>query len=120
MILVVEDDEAVRTVVIKNLQRYGYRVESADSARSAFEILNRADSVDLLFTDMVMPGGINGAELAIRAREKRPGLKVMLTSGYTAPALASQMLEVEGAAIVSKPYRMIDLAREIRGILDRA
>jgi PAS domain S-box-containing protein len=120
MILVVEDDEAVRTVVTKNLERYGYRVESADSARSAFEILNRADSVDLLFTDMVMPGGINGAELAIRAREKRPGLKVMLTSGYTAPALASQMLEVEGAAIVSKPYRMIDLAREIRGILDRA
>ena len=67
-----------------------------------------------------MPEGMNGVELARRARETRPALKVLLTSGYAAPALAARMQEIEGAAILTKPYRIADLARAVRAIIDRA
>ena len=119
-ILLVEDDDAVRETVMRHFLRFGYQVLDARNGSVALAILDRGDRVDLLFTDMVMPGGMNGAELAIRARERRPGLKVLFTSGYTAPALASQMLQVDSAAILSKPYRIADLAREVRTLLDRA
>lgn len=119
VILVVEDDESVRESLVPNLIRLGYRVCEAGDGPQAVEILDRGEPIDLLFTDMVMPGGMNGIDLALRARETRPGLKVLLTSGYTAPALASQMQQIDNAAILSKPYRISDLAREIRKILDR-
>ena len=119
-ILLVEDDDAVRETVMRHFLRFGYQVLDARNGSAALAILDRGDRVDLLFTDMVMPGGMNGAELAIRARERRPGLKVLFTSGYTAPALASQMLQVDSSAILSKPYRIADLAREVRTLLDRA
>jgi len=117
-VLLVEDDAAVREVVARNLQRLGYRVLLAADGPSALATFDLGDRVDLLFTDMVMPGGMNGADLAARARATRPGLKVLLTSGYTGPALASQMQQIDGAALLSKPYRMADLAREVRSAID--
>jgi len=118
-ILLVEDDASVREVVLRNLQRLGYLVLDAADGPSALAILDQSDRVDLLFTDMVMPGGMTGADLAARAREVRPGLKVLLTSGYTAPALANQMLQIDSASLLSKPYRIADLAREVRAAIDR-
>ena len=120
VILLVEDDADVRESVVVNLRRFGYQVLVASDGPEALEILDRGERIDLLFTDLVMPGGMNGAELARRARETRPTLKVLLTSGYAAPALATRMREIEGAAVLSKPYRVADLAREVRAIIDRA
>ncbi|MBI1776721.1 MAG: PAS domain S-box protein [Proteobacteria bacterium] len=120
VILLVEDEESVRAIVVQNLLHLGYQVVDAMDGPSALELLDRSGRVDLLFTDMVMPGGMNGTELAARARQRRPGLKILFTSGYTEPALASQMLRIDGAAVLPKPYRIADLGRKVRDILDRA
>jgi hypothetical protein len=80
-ILVVEDDEDVLLVAAENLTELGYHVETAVNAAQALEILKGDDPVDLLFSDVVMPGGMNGVQLAVEARRIRPELKVLLTSG---------------------------------------
>ena len=119
VILLAEDDEGVRQAAAQSLSRFGYQVLEAVDGPSALKILAQGGRIDLLFTDVVMPGGMNGTELAREARRQRPGLKILFTSGYSGPALASQMLEIDGAAILPKPYRIADLAREVRRIIDR-
>src|SRR5690606_2779189 len=90
-ILVVEDDDLVRAHAHTQLERFGYQVSSARNGPEALAILERrARPVDLLFTDVIMSGGMNGPELAQRARELRPGLKVLFTSGYTENAIVHQ------------------------------
>jgi CheY-like chemotaxis protein len=88
--LVVEDDEDVLLVAAENLTELGYHVETAVNAAQALEILRGDDPVDLLFSDVIMPGGMNGVQLAVEARRIRPELKVLLTSGYTATALSRE------------------------------
>ncbi len=119
-ILLVEDEASVRQMAVQSLSRFGYQVLIAADGPTALEILDRGSRIDLLFTDLIMPGGTNGTELAGAARLRRPGLKILFTSGYTEPALASQMLQIDGAALLSKPYRIADLARKVRETLDRA
>ena len=80
-ILVVEDDSRVRQLTIKRLKLIGYEVLEASDGPSALAILEGDDRVDLVFTDLIMPGGLSGREVAIRAREIKPGIKVLLTSG---------------------------------------
>jgi CheY-like chemotaxis protein len=117
-ILVVEDDDAVRELVTDQLRRLGYRVLAAGNGPSARDILYGGEKVDLLFTDVMMPGGVTGTELAAEAERQLPSLKILLTTGYSeAPSLDSARRAV---ALLRKPYRTRELARTVRETLDTA
>jgi CheY-like chemotaxis protein len=115
-ILVVEDDLAVQAAVVNTLQSLGYRVLRANDAQAALSILQSGVHVDLLFTDVVMPG-ISGRELAERARMKFPGLRVLYTSGYSQDTIVHDGRLDEGVQLLAKPYRRDELARRINAIL---
>ncbi|RUO63391.1 PAS domain S-box-containing protein [Pseudidiomarina planktonica] len=117
-ILVVEDDPLVRDHVVKLLESLGYRITSASSGDEAFERLAEFSSVDLLFTDIVMPGKLNGSELAVAAQNMYPNLKVIFTSGYTEETLMHQGRLNYGVHLLSKPYRRYQLADKLRSVLD--
>ncbi|HKW52488.1 MAG TPA: ATP-binding protein [Stellaceae bacterium] len=116
MILVVEDDENVQNVAIAALDSLGYRTVLARDGREALAVLRSRGDIDLLFTDQVMPGGLGGADLARAARALRPGLKVLLTSGYAKDAADARG---DGFPSIAKPYRRSQLAESIRAVLDR-
>jgi CheY-like chemotaxis protein len=117
-ILLVEDDPLVRENAERMLKRLGYRVLSADCGASALAILERGDPVDLLFTDVVMPGGIAGPELAARAAALRPGIRILYTSGYTENAVVHHGRLDPGVNLIRKPYGRKALARKLRQALD--
>jgi CheY-like chemotaxis protein len=116
-VLVVEDDARVRRVTTSRLRQLGYHVIEADSGPSALEVVTRADRVDLLFTDIVMPGSMNGFELAEAVRANRPEVRVLFTSGYAEPELLARS-ETGSADWLRKPYAAVDLARKLREMLD--
>ncbi|MCC5885650.1 MAG: response regulator [Gammaproteobacteria bacterium] len=116
-ILVVEDDELVRAYTSQVLAMLGYEVHVASEALEALDILRCGTPVDLLFTDIVMPG-MNGFALAEAAVRLRPGIKVLYTSGYTRQAAARQDPETAMAQMLTKPYARQDLARRLREVLD--
>lgn len=116
-ILVVEDDIAVQAAVVSVLQSLGYRVLRAGDAQAALTILQSGVHVDLLFTDVVMPGPLRSPELAQRARHLLPGIAVLFTSGYTQNAIVHGGRLDPGVELLSKPYRQEDLARKIRHVL---
>jgi len=116
-VFIVEDDPFVRSYAVMSLQSLGYRVTAAVDGNDALQKLGTDLEVDLLFTDIVMPGGINGWELAELARRARPGLRVLLTSGYALETLSAQGHLREGAHILTKPYRKAELARRLREAL---
>src|SRR5262245_27403575 len=113
-VLVAEDDPFVRSYAVTCLSSLGYRVVEATDGREALQKLSDGVYADILFTDVVMPGGMNGWELAERAREIRPGLKVLLTSGYALATLAERGRLPAGAIILNKPYRKAELAKRLR------
>lgn len=117
-ILVVEDNPEVMEVALSVLGEFGYRLLSAETGRDALAMLEAGEPIDMLFTDIVMPGGVNGVMLANEARKRVPGLKVLLTSGWADKAL-EQESDRGGYELIGKPYRPLDLARRIRMILDR-
>jgi PAS domain S-box-containing protein len=117
-ILVVEDSNAVRRVAVNILKALGYRVREAEDGPSALAILQQAEAIDLLFTDLIMPNGIGGQELLTRARALRPGLKALFTSGYSEQFIKGKGPTEEGVALLSKPYRSRKLAEAIRAALD--
>jgi len=117
-ILVVEDNAKLLAVVVKQLNELGYRVLAADHARAAMAILDGVEPVDLMLTDIVMPGGTNGIDLAHAAAERRPLLKVLLTSGFPEARLSGPSILQRGRRLLSKPYRKDELARLVREILD--
>jgi signal transduction histidine kinase/CheY-like chemotaxis protein len=115
-VLVVEDNDMVRAYVENELKTLGYRVIAAASGPAALELLRQSRDIDLLFTDVVMPGGIFGPELARQATRLRPGLKVLFTSGYTQnPVKAPD--GIGNALILTKPFRRRDLAAMLRSAL---
>lgn len=116
-VLVVEDDDMVRQFVCSQLERLGYRVISAENGPAALAILQARDDVDLLFTDVVMPGGMTGRVLANAAQILHPRLRVLYTSGYTENAIVHHGRLDEGVSLLSKPYRRAELARKIRDVL---
>jgi PAS domain S-box-containing protein len=117
VILVVDDNKDVRTAVCAQLSNLGYDVHDADTAAAALERLATL-RVDLVFTDMVMPGGLSGKDLADRARAKFPGIKVLFTSGFPGKTFADGTELQPGDRLLSKPYRKNDLAQAIRDLLD--
>ena len=113
-ILVVEDDEEVLAVTAESLTELGYQVVTAVNAARALEILSGLQPIDLLFSDVIIPGGTNGAQLALQARRVRPELKVLLTSGYTAAALSLEHGLPDNLNIVAKPCQREELANKLR------
>ena len=111
-ILVVEDEADVREVVAAELTNFGYRVLTAGDGREALDIIESDSDIDLLFSDVVMPRGMNGDELAREARRRRPELKVLLTSGYPPAELRERPLLGE-FRVLQKPYRVEELLRLI-------
>ena len=115
MILVAEDDEHVRETVVAMLSDLGYRVLKAKDAQSALSIIESGMPIDLLFTDVIMPGPLKSTELARKARERMPNLAVLFTSGYTEDAFAGS--EAVGVDLLSKPYSRDTLAVKLRQTL---
>jgi PAS domain S-box-containing protein len=116
-VLIVEDDPFVRSYAVMRLESLGYSVVSAVDGDDALQKLRAGIHADILFTDIVMPGGINGWELADLARQLRPGLPVLLTSGYALETLAKHGRLRAGAIVLAKPYRKADLARRLREVV---
>lgn len=117
-ILVVEDNELVRQHVAAQLSGLGYRVNAAASAAEALDVIDGGWDVDLLFTDVVMPGGMNGKQLADAAQLRQPSLKVLFTSGYTEDAIVHQGRLDPGVNLLGKPYRRAELVAKVRQVLD--
>jgi CheY-like chemotaxis protein len=116
-ILVAEDDEAVRTTVVEMLTDLGYRVLKAADAASALAVVESGVPIDVLFTDVVMPGTLRSPELARMARERLPNLAVLFTSGYTENAIVHGGRLDPGVELLGKPYTRESLARRIRQVL---
>jgi CheY-like chemotaxis protein len=119
-ILVVEDDALVRSYVTAQLQTLGYLTIAAANAAEALAIVDRGAAFDLLFTDIVMPGGMNGRELAEEIARRRGPLRVLFTSGYTENAIVHHGRLDPGVLLLAKPYRRSDLARMVRKALSVA
>ncbi|MGH8187140.1 MAG: response regulator, partial [Steroidobacteraceae bacterium] len=118
-ILVVEDDADLRETVVTALTQLGYRALSAANAAAALRILGGSERIDLLFTDVMMPGGMLGPALAKRARELRPDMDVLFTTGYADTTVLASTAGLSSAEVINKPYRSEDLATRIRHVLDR-
>lgn len=116
-VLVVEDDEQVRATVVDLLQDLGYGVLKAKDAQSALAIIESGVPIDLLFTDVVMPGTLRSPELARKARERLPNIAVLFTSGYTDNAIVHGGRLDQGIELLSKPYTREALARKLRHVL---
>jgi CheY-like chemotaxis protein len=117
-ILVVEDDEALRLYTVEVLSDLGYSALAAANAAAALEIIGRSPDIDLLFTDIVMPGGMNGRQLADEAIRQKPMLKVLFTTGYTANAIVHHGRLDPDVELISKPFTYESLGRKIRTLLD--
>jgi signal transduction histidine kinase len=116
-ILVVEDDHLVRTFVVGQIQSLGYSTLAAVNAAEALVVIDGPQEIDLLFTDMIMPGSMNGRELADQARQRRASLKILFTSGYSNETIIHNGHLDAGVLLLAKPYRKSDLARMIRAAL---
>ena len=113
-ILVVEDDSLVRRYVMTQIESLGYTTLEAANASDALQIVDNVATIDLLFTDVIMPGNMNGRQLVDEALKRRPGLKTLYTSGYTENAIVHHGRLDSGVLLLAKPYRKSELARMIR------
>ncbi|WP_044540509.1 ATP-binding protein [Bradyrhizobium sp. LTSP885] len=114
IVLVVEDDRLVRSYVLTQIESLGYTTLSASNGPEALAVLESGAPVDLLFTDVIMPGLMNGRDLATEAERRRPGLRVLYTSGYTENAIDHDGKLDEGILFLAKPYSRAELARMLR------
>jgi CheY-like chemotaxis protein len=119
-ILVVDDDDQVRAVAVRQLTSLGYRVIAAPGGAEALELLRAVLDIDLLFVDVMMPDGMSGRECAEQARALRPGLKVLFASGYFEGALVQRGDIDESAEFLVKPHRKKDLAEKVQQVLKEA
>ncbi len=117
-VLIVEDNAMVREHARSLFESLGYGVTVASTGAEAMAILERRDDIDLLFTDIVMPGDINGRQLGERAVERWPSLRVLYTSGYSQDALSEDGRLLEGVTLLSKPYSKRELSEKARKVLD--
>ena len=113
-VLVVEDDPLVRRYVMTQIESLGYTTLEAANATDALHVIDNGANIDLLFTDVIMPGHMNGRQLVDEALKRRPGLKTLYTSGYTENAIVHHGRLDSGVLLLAKPYRKSELARMIR------
>ena len=118
VVLVVEDEDAVRRVAERILTKAGYAVRSASNGAEALEILTRGP-IDLLLTDVIMPDML-GPELAVKARAAQPGVKVIFMSGYSDSLLSRQTLDAAAGEYIEKPYTAAQLTAKVRAVLEAA
>jgi CheY-like chemotaxis protein len=116
-LLVVDDDDLVRREAVEQLRSLGYGVVEASNGIEALALLQAAADIDLLFTDVVMPGGLAGRALAARATEVRPGIRVLFASGYFEGALVGKGDLDPDVQFLVKPYRKRELAKKIEEVL---
>jgi CheY-like chemotaxis protein len=116
-ILVLEDDVLVRETAVRQLSALGYTVIEAGNGVDALRILDETPDIDLLFSDVVMPGGLTGPDVAKVALARRPALKILFVSGYTDNAMADQGWHDTEMLLLQKPYRRADLAAKVRKAL---
>jgi len=114
VVLVVEDDSLVRRYVMTQIESLGYTTFEAANAREALQIIDGAPTLHLLFTDVIMPGEMNGRQLVDEALKRRPSLKTLYTSGYTENAIVHHGRLDSGVLLLAKPYRKSELARMLR------
>lgn len=117
-ILLVEDHEDLRAYSSAVLRELGYTVLDAANGRIALDLLQAHDDIALLFTDVVMPEGIDGRQLAEEAQRRRPGIKVLYTTGYTRNAIVHNGRLDPGVNLISKPFTYRELAEKVRRLLD--
>ncbi|MFV2056102.1 MAG: PAS domain S-box protein, partial [Thiohalomonadales bacterium] len=117
-ILIVDDELGLLDLAQHYLDDLGYKTQRAENAAQALQILQGDSKFDLLFSDVVMPGGVNGYQLAQQATEGCPGLRVLLTSGFASKSIEQQGLSHFSANMLNKPYRKVELANRIRLVLD--
>ncbi len=118
VVLVVEDDRNLRSLTLLVLKSLGYRTVEAEDGPAACEILDGTDRIDLLLTDVVLPKGMNGPELAKHAKSRRPGLRVLFVSGYPRDAILRDGMLDDDMYLLSKPFPKVELARMVRRVLD--
>jgi PAS domain S-box-containing protein len=111
-VLVVEDNPDVKSVAVSLLEQLNYKVVSVDSGRAALDLVESGEPIDLVFSDVMLPGELDGVQLAKALRERRPDLPVLLTSGY-----AEALTRSQGVPLLRKPYRMAALSEAVRGVL---
>jgi PAS domain S-box-containing protein len=117
-ILVLEDDDDVRTFSVEVLREMGYRVLEAHDGPSALRLLERQPRVDLLFSDVVLPGGLTGKQVSEQARALRPDLKILFTTGYARNAIIHHGRLDRGVHLITKPFTLNELAAKVRDVLD--
>ena len=118
-VLVVEDDADVRQLAVAMLEDLGYRVLQAPNGWAALLVLEESAPPDLLFSDMVLPRGLSGPDLAEKVKRELPAIKVLFMSGYTEDATRHNGLAGNGAELLNKPFRKRELALKVREVLDR-
>ena len=119
VILVVEDEKEVRKLAIKFLAHLGYQAVAAEDGAAALAVLANTPDVAILFTDVILPGGLSGFELSRKACQQFPDLKVLYTSGYADTAFEQNVESVESEEILRKPYSRATLAQKLRATLNR-
>ncbi len=117
-VLVVEDDDRVRRLTATRLKQLGYRVHEAANGQAALAVLAETPGIDLVFSDLVMPGGMSGLDLAKQVRAEYPGTRLVLTSGYSAELIGREKVDGLGLRVLRKPYQQAQLARILREALD--
>jgi CheY-like chemotaxis protein len=118
-VLVVEDDPDVRDLTVNMFTDLGYDTVEAADGKQALEILQSTPAIDLLFTDVVLPGGMSGADIAREASRHFPDIKILFTSGYADNVLAQFGQTDAGVHLINKPFRKHDLARQVHVALNQ-
>lgn len=118
-ILVVDDEKELMELTMEFLTEAGFKVCAAGNGKEALDALERHPEIDLLFSDVLMPGGMNGYELAVQAQQKYPALKVLLTSGFTDNTVVGDVKQRFSAGILKKPFRKQELVQQIRRVLEQ-
>lgn len=117
-VLVVDDNDMLRDVVVRQLTSLGYQVSDAPDGHTALDIIRACSDIDILFTDLVMPGGMSGYDLAEEAQQLRPDLRIVFTSGYSKDSADFDGGSTQKGELLKKPYRRQELAHLLRKVLD--
>lgn len=116
--MLVEDQAALRMIVGDVLEELGYQVEAFENGPAALAHLQHAERPDLLLSDIGLPGGLNGRELAERCRQQHPDLKVLFITGYDETAALNDGQLLQGTSVLTKPFELQDLAERVQQLLD--